>query len=170
METFLSPLAPRSRVRDVIHALLGARQLETFVVEGKTLLHVGGDLPAFAAAAPESADSAEPGDAVADLNQDLAATAEDGSRIRKYTPKPGSKIGTGLRTKPAFGARSGKPLRVSTASPILRAPPTSRTSGGFKRDEAHHAQAFLQAQFRQALGRRSQAPSHAAGSEGRLRC
>ena len=105
IETFLSPLAPRSRVRDVIHALLGARQLETFVVEGKTLLHIGGDLPAFAA----PADSAEPGDAVAELNQELTATSEDGSRIRKYTPKPGSKIGTGLRTKPAFGARSGKP-------------------------------------------------------------
>ena len=42
IETFLSPLAARSRVRDVVHALLGARQLETVVVEGKTLLHVTG--------------------------------------------------------------------------------------------------------------------------------
>ncbi len=109
IETFLSPLAPRSRVRDVIHALLGARQLETFVVEGKTLLHVGGDLPAFAA----TVDSAEPEDAVAELNQELTATSEDGSRIRKYTPKPGSKIGTGLRTKPAYGAgdRERRPFK-----------------------------------------------------------
>ena len=33
IETFLSPLAPRSRVRDVVHALMGARQLETFVIQ-----------------------------------------------------------------------------------------------------------------------------------------
>src|ERR1019366_10048096 len=51
IETFLSPLAPRSRVRDVIHALLSARQLETLVIDGRTLLHVGGELPAFAATA-----------------------------------------------------------------------------------------------------------------------
>ena len=57
IETFLSPLASRSRVRDVIHALLSARQLETVVVEGKTLLHVAGELPAFVAA---TSDAKEP--------------------------------------------------------------------------------------------------------------
>ena len=36
--TFLSPLTARSRVREVLHALVGARQLETVVLEGKTLL------------------------------------------------------------------------------------------------------------------------------------
>ena len=115
IETFLSPLAPRSRVRDVVHALMGARQLETFVVHGKTLLHVTGDLPAFAAEASETSAPAEaPG-----LN--LSATEEDG-RIRKFTPKPGSKIGTGLRTKPAFGKK------------LFGAP--NRERRPFKRDEA----------------------------------
>ena len=47
--TFLSPLTARSRVREVLHALVGARQLETVVVEGKTLLHIPGGLPVAAA-------------------------------------------------------------------------------------------------------------------------
>ena len=99
IETFLSPLAPRSRVRDVVHALMGARQLETFVVDGKTLLHVTGELPAFAVSATEPA---EGGESTPGLN--LSAPDEDG-RIRKFTPRPGSKIGTGLRAKPTYGAK-----------------------------------------------------------------
>ncbi len=99
IETFLSPLAARSRVRDVIHALLSARQLETIVVEGKTLLHVTGELPAFAAAALDAKEPETP-----------EKMEESGSRIRKFAAKPGSKIGTGLRSKsvggkPSFGAR-----------------------------------------------------------------
>ncbi|HZY62925.1 MAG TPA: hypothetical protein VFE38_10390 [Edaphobacter sp.] len=47
IEIFLSPLAARSRIRDVIHALLSARQLETIAVDGKTLLYVEGSLPEF---------------------------------------------------------------------------------------------------------------------------
>jgi hypothetical protein len=59
--TFLSPLTARSRVREVIHALLGARQLETVAVDGKTMLHVPGTLPVFAAAVVEGVDAeAEP--------------------------------------------------------------------------------------------------------------
>ncbi len=90
IETFLSPLAPRSRVRDVTHALIAARQLEALVVGGKTLLHVAGDVPAFAAAVvPEQTDEA----------------AEGGSRISSFTARPGSKIVSGLRSKPAFGKK-----------------------------------------------------------------
>ena len=90
IETFLSPLAPRSRVRDVVHALISARQLETLVVGGKTLLHVAGDVPAFAAGVvPEAS----------------AEQAEGVSRISSFTAKPGSKISSGLRAKPAFGKK-----------------------------------------------------------------
>ncbi len=97
IETFLSPLASRSRVRDVIHALLSARQLDTVVVEGKTLLYVAGELPAFVAAVSEGKEpeSSEAGSAEA-----------SGSRIKKFAAKPGSKIGTGLRSKEAG---TGKP-------------------------------------------------------------
>jgi hypothetical protein len=56
--TYLSPLTARSRVREVIHALLGARQLETVAVDGKTMLHVPGTLPVFAAAVVEGVEAA----------------------------------------------------------------------------------------------------------------
>ena len=95
--SFLSPLAARSRVRDVVHALMAARQLETLVIEGKTLVHVGGDLPAFAAAAPAES-SEEAGE---------AAEGEGEPRIGKFAARPGSKLGTGLRTKPAFAKKPG---------------------------------------------------------------
>jgi 23S rRNA pseudouridine2605 synthase len=75
--TFLSPLTARSRVREVLHALVGARQLETVVVEGKTLLHIPGTLPAFAAPVVEG-------------GVEVDAAAEDVAAI----PRP-KKIGTG---------------------------------------------------------------------------
>ena len=96
IESFLSPLAPRSRVRDVVHALMAARQLETLVIDGKTLLHVGGELPAFAAVKADETETAETGEAAEDGS---------GSRISKFAAKPGSKIGTGLRAKPSFGKK-----------------------------------------------------------------
>ena len=108
IESFLSPVAPRSRVRDVIHALLSARQLETLVVDGKTLLHVTGELPGFAVVAKPVVETSE--------------GAEEGGRISKFAARPGSKLGTGLRTggakpsfgnKPAYGAgdRERRPFR-----------------------------------------------------------
>lgn len=96
IETFLSPLAARSRVRDVVHALMGARQLETVVVEGKTLLHVAGELPGFAAVAV-----AEPAEG------SFEGSEAPGSRISKFAGKLGGKLGTGLRAKPAFGKKAG---------------------------------------------------------------
>jgi 23S rRNA pseudouridine2605 synthase len=118
IESFLSPLAPRSRVRDVIHALLAGRQLETLVVKGKTLLHIAGDLPQFAASKAEEA--ATP-----------VVESEPGSRISKLASKPGAKIGTGLRSKPAFGK---KPFG---AKPAYGSKPAfgDRERRPFKRDE-----------------------------------
>jgi 23S rRNA pseudouridine2605 synthase len=121
IETFLSPLAPRSRVRDVIHALLSARQLETVVIDGKTLLHVAGDLPAFAAAPVVE-----------------RVATEDGSRISKFAARPGSKIGTGLRSKPAFGSKPGfgkKPAYGSKPSFGDRQGSGDRDRRPFKRDD-----------------------------------
>ncbi len=124
IESFLSPLAARSRVRDVIHALLSARQLETLVIDGKTLLHVGGDLPAFAAVA-----SAEPA-ATADVQ-----TEEGGPRIKKFAAKPGSKIGTGLRAKPAYGARPSFGSRAGSGSSRPSFGGGDRERRPFKRDD-----------------------------------
>src|SRR6202041_461947 len=52
IETFLSPVASRSRIRDVVHALLSARQLETLAIEGRTVLHIAGEPPLFHSAPP----------------------------------------------------------------------------------------------------------------------
>ena len=100
IETFISPLAARSRIRDVVHALLGARQLQTIVIEGKTLLHVTGELPVFLA--PE-VPIAEVMDAVA-VDAEAVGDSTEGSapRISKFVAKP-RKIGTGFVRKP-FGA------------------------------------------------------------------
>jgi hypothetical protein len=109
IETFLSPLAARSRIRDVIHALLGARELETLVVEGKTLLHVSGSLPAFAT--PEEDDlaidvHAKPAETIEVAAATLEAT--DAPRIKKFVAKP-RKLGTGFPSD--YGRKfSGAPL------------------------------------------------------------
>lgn len=114
IESFLSPLAPRSRVREVVHALMAARQLETLVVGGKTLLHVAGDVPAFAvAAAPEPV---------------AEGSAENGSRISTFTAKPGSKIASGLRSKPAFGKKPYGPRAEGERRPFKRDDSAARPS------------------------------------------
>jgi len=97
IETFLSPIAARSRIRDVIHALLSARQLETVAVDGRTVLHVTGELPAFltvATPAPDDIDSL-----VVTTEGDTHETTEAPGRITKFIPKP-RKVGTGFVTKP----------------------------------------------------------------------
>ena len=54
IETFLSPLTARSRVRDVLHGLTAGRQLSEGVIEGKTVLYIAETLPDFAQFAPTS--------------------------------------------------------------------------------------------------------------------
>lgn len=111
IETFLSPLAARSRIRDVVHALLGARQLETLAIEGKTVLHVAGELPAFLAPAGsiliDAAASME--EASAEATGPTLEPVEGTERISKFVPKP-KKVGTGFvkkfAAKPSFGKKS----------------------------------------------------------------
>jgi hypothetical protein len=114
IESFLSPLASRSRIRDVIHALLPARQLETVAVEGRTMLHVAGELPAFLA--PEAAtveglaaDVVEGEGAVeADAAAGAESAVEGAPRITKFIPKP-RKIGTGYLAKAKPSSVGAKP-------------------------------------------------------------
>jgi hypothetical protein len=105
--TFLSPLTARSRVREVLHALTGARKLETLAVEGKTLLHLPGALLTFAGAAAEVTGT-----------ESATGEAEDGEAAvveAPVRPRP-KKIGTGrissfsAERKPAAEFR-GKPVR-----------------------------------------------------------
>ena len=47
IETFLSPLAPRSRIREVAHGLTATRQLLTITLGTQSLLHIAGGIPEF---------------------------------------------------------------------------------------------------------------------------
>jgi hypothetical protein len=129
IESFLSPLAPRSRIRDVVHALLAARQLDTLAVEGRTVLHVAGGLPAFLA--PEPALLTPMPDAIevsgiaaeADVTQESDGSGE-APRITKYVPKP-RKIGTGYLAK-------AKPAKFA-AKPFLSSKPSGPASNRERR-------------------------------------
>ena len=147
IETFLSPIAARSRIREVIHALLSARQLETVAVEGRTVLHVTGELPAFLAAAtpaPDDIDSivvTTEGDTPQTTPDITTQTAEEApARIKKFIPKP-RKVGTGFVTKPGrdtqdrptprerrpFTRESNRPDRPSFTKPWAdNSPPPPR--------------------------------------------
>ena len=101
IETFLSPIAARSRIRDVVHALISARQLETIAVEGRTVIHVTGELPAFLAVATPAPD---------DIDSIVVTTEGDSTRIKKFIPKP-RKVGTGFVTKPGRNLESAPSSR-----------------------------------------------------------
>ena len=99
IESFLSPLAARSRIRDVIHALLSARQLDTVAVEGRTMIYVAGSLPAFLVPQSELVEGeAQSAAVVEQIAVEAGADGEGAPRITKYVPRP-RKIGTGYLAK-----------------------------------------------------------------------
>ncbi len=158
IESFLAPLASRSRIRDVVHALLSARQLDTVAVAGRTMLHVAGALPEFLA--PEAAvveGLAQAADVVEEIAVEAGAEGEGAPRITKYIPRP-RKIGTGYLakakpskfgagakpgpyergTKPGFGAKAGfgaktgfKPHAGVGSAPGRERRPFSKPAAGF---------------------------------------
>jgi hypothetical protein len=115
--TFLSPLTARSRLREVVHALLGARQLDTVVLDGKTLLHLPGALPAAAAtAAVEISGGGESAPAAAPSASFESPKKIGTGRITKFregTKPPGEFRGKPARSfdaaKPAFGGSRPSP-------------------------------------------------------------
>jgi 23S rRNA pseudouridine2605 synthase len=103
--TFVSPLTARSRVREVVHALLGARQLETVVIEGKTLLHIPGGLPVAAGVALDAAAvEGEETPAVVDRPKKVGT-----GRISKFGEGSERKPAGEFRGKPTAGARAARP-------------------------------------------------------------
>jgi 23S rRNA pseudouridine2605 synthase len=126
--TYLSPLTARSRVREVLNALTGARQLETIVVDGKTLVHLPGGLPVAVEAAVE-------GEAVE--VESVAAAAIPApkkvgtGRIRSFDAgKPEDLRGKPVKkfaAKPAFGAKPGGKFGAKPGGKFAGA-----KSGGFK--------------------------------------
>jgi hypothetical protein len=100
--TFLSPLTARSRLREVLHALTGARQLEATAVEGKTLLHLPGALMDYSAAT--AAESQVEGDPVAVVEAPkkvgtgrIQSFAGDRASSGEFRGKPARTFATGAR-------------------------------------------------------------------------
>jgi len=82
IEVFLSPLASRSRIREVVRALISARQLESIVIDGKAGLHVSGEAPEFAPIVEPVPDDVDA--IVVTTEGDSAAPAPE--RISKFAP------------------------------------------------------------------------------------
>jgi 23S rRNA pseudouridine2605 synthase len=90
ISTFLSPLASRSKVREVLQALLTTRQLGAVTLGPNTLYHVAGELPEFPEVAPVEATDGESPQKPAETPASAGAeSAPTGERIRKYTPRDG---------------------------------------------------------------------------------
>lgn len=126
---FLSPLTARSRVREVVHALVAGRQLAETVVDGKTFLHIPGTLPEFPEiAVPEPVEGAEP-------------AAEDEGRIKSFTstrkprvdfkgkPAFGEKPRRSFGDKPSFGAGPKKTYKEKNAEERVRRPFQRKSEG-----------------------------------------
>jgi hypothetical protein len=82
VEAFLSPLASRSRIREVVRALTTARQLESIVIDGKNHLYVSGELPVFAPVAEPVPDDIDAH--VVTTEGDTPAASRE--RIGKFVP------------------------------------------------------------------------------------
>jgi 23S rRNA pseudouridine2605 synthase len=132
IETFLSPIAARSRIRDVVHALISARQIETIAVEGKTVLHVNGELPAFLAA---PAITQETPDTIEVPSADAAAKDEK-PRISKFVPKP-RKTGTGFVTKTPD--RERRPFKRDAASDYTKPWDEDKRDKSVRRPKSYYA-------------------------------
>jgi len=138
--TFLSPLTARSRVREVLHALVGARQLETVVLEGKTLLHIPGTLPAFAAEVVD--ETAEGVDAVAVVERPkkigtgrIKSFASEGKVASEFR---GKTAGKSFAAGKSFGAKrpGAGPVKPSARFGARLDGKTDKDRRPFKKDGA----------------------------------
>ena len=132
IEIFLSPLASRSRTRDVLHALTAARQLDTIAIEGKTMVHIAGEAPGFLSAEPQPNESIEVAAvgvtrAAADSATHDDETGDAEQRIKKYVPKP-RKVGTGPLAKGAPAKSTSRPF-IKTTDKSFGPRRTERPSG-----------------------------------------
>ncbi|HEY2038975.1 MAG TPA: hypothetical protein VGG95_04880 [Edaphobacter sp.] len=145
IELFLSPLAARSRIRDVVRALIAARQIEPLVLSGKNHLYIADELPVFAPLPEPVPGEADEAAAATDLEASAAPSTE---RIAKFTPssrKPfekresrGPRSVTGRDTnrrpsKPREGFdRERRPFD-------RKGPPSDRERRPFRRDDSRSA-------------------------------
>ena len=110
IEVFLSTVAPRSRVRDVVHALMAAQQLESMAVAGKQNVYLVGELPDFDAPEAAAETPRAPGPMLAGdgsrIRRMVKSTRPDGERAKPFRAGGSG----GFAGRPAFGgARGARP-------------------------------------------------------------
>ncbi len=109
---FLSPLASRSRIRDVVHGLTTTRQLHSFPLGGEEQLYIEGTLPEFPeeeAVAAELSSAATGEDAGLEQNEpsviEAAASGPSAERAAGR-PRPAAHSQRGPGKRPSFGDRA----------------------------------------------------------------
>jgi hypothetical protein len=131
IETFLSPLAPRSRVGEVARGLAATQQLNTQVLGTHSLLYITGGLPEF----PEIE---APAEAAAETTATSDAAPQVRERRKPFAPRSGTE-----RRPPRDGER--KPFtpgdRTRSERPAFGERPAARgvrkpTTPGWKRPDS----------------------------------
>ncbi len=136
IETFLSPLTSRSRVREVVNGLSATRQLGLVSVAATPLLHVAGTLPEFAEAEPVEVELPARTAFERKPYERAGRPAREGGSERKHFERGGRS-----------GERRGGFDRGRTGPPRERTgPPRERT--GFGRAESGRFAAQGDAPFR----------------------
>jgi 23S rRNA pseudouridine2605 synthase len=129
-EIFLSPLASRSRIRDVIHGLSTTRQLASFSLHGEEQFYVEGTLPEIIEE-EETVTVAEANRVEASvdagLEQNEPSFAEAAAAPPPATP----------RKRPSFGDRARGRFTSRPRQEQQRERP-QRREGGFRRPERNH--------------------------------
>ena len=130
VETFLSPLAPRSRIREAARGLAATRQLGSLSLAAQTMLFIAGGLPEF----PEIAAPVEAEQPAADASPTRErrkpfaprkdAESRPGSPRERKPFTPGDRP---RRERPAFGERPAagderRPFKPRTARPAADGP------------------------------------------------
>ncbi len=112
IETFLSPLAPRSRIRDVARGLDATRQLLTVPLGTQNLLHIAGGLPEFPEAEIPAVTRAEAGS-----QPEGAPAVRERRTFAQRRPDSGPR-----RERPVFGERPAAREGRKPASPGWKRP------------------------------------------------
>ncbi len=117
VETFLSPLASRSRVRDVLRGLAATRQLGTLAMDAQTQYFLEGTLPEFAeeeeAARQDSRELQGLEGNEPDAEEAAASGQGEPARRPEFVAKRRSFTG-GERPRPAAGDRGGRGARTGS--------------------------------------------------------
>lgn len=140
-EIFLSPVASRSRIRDVIRGLSTTRQLASFSLDGDEQFYVEGSLPEIAeeeetvvlAAGAIVGEDAGLEQNEPDLTEAAAANPAAISQERPAPPRRSARPAFGERARGSFAARDRRtPSSDRRASSPDRPP---RREGGFRRPQ-----------------------------------